>query len=90
MYKVVIDFTDLQDDNHVYLAGEEYPRKGAKPTKKRIKELSTKDNKRGEALIEAVESAQKAEIQPEKAEKAKADATGKTVKESKKANKKEK
>ena len=91
MYKVVIDFTDLQDDNHVYLAGDDYPRKGAEPSQKRIKELSSDNNKRGVALIEAVERAQKAEIQPVKAEKAKADETvGKTVKKSKKANKKEK
>lgn len=53
-YIVVKDFTDLQDDNHIYHANDKYPRKG-KPTKKRIEELLTTANKRGEILIEAVE-----------------------------------
>lgn len=73
MYKVVKDFTDLTDNNHVYLAGDTYPRKGAKPDAKRVDELSSKFNKRGEILIEAVEGPQKAEIQPEKAENGDAD-----------------
>ena len=54
MYKVVKDFTDLNDNNHVYLAGDEYPRKGVKPSAKRIDELCSKFNKRGEVLIEEV------------------------------------
>ena len=54
MYKVVKSFTDLLDDNHVYLAGGEFPRKGANPSAERIDELSSKFNKRGEILIEAV------------------------------------
>lgn len=73
MYKVVKDFTDLTDNNHVYLAGDTYPRKGAKPDAKRVDELSSKFNKRGEVLIEAVETPQKAEISPEKEENKKAD-----------------
>ena len=54
MYRVKKAFTDLKDNGHVYQAGDEYPRKGTKPSKARITELSTTANKRGEILIEAV------------------------------------
>lgn len=47
-------FKDLEDDNHFYKKGDTYPREGLKPTKKRIAELSSKKNKIGEVLIEAV------------------------------------
>lgn len=53
-YVVIKDFTDFQDDNHVYRTGDKYPRKG-KATKKRVEELTTDKNKRKEVLIEAVE-----------------------------------
>lgn len=53
-YTVLKDFTDLQDDNHVYLADDPYPRKG-KSTKKRIEELSTTNNKRNEIFIQEVD-----------------------------------
>jgi hypothetical protein len=53
-YAVVKDFTDLQDNNYIYRIGDEYPRKGYKPTKKRIEELSTNKNLRGEPLIAEV------------------------------------
>lgn len=56
MYKVIKDFTDLQDKNHVYLAGDEFPRKGTKVSNARLLELSTATNKRGEVLIELVQS----------------------------------
>ncbi len=45
---------DIEDDNHPYKKGDTYPREGLKPTKKRIKELSSKNNKIGEVLIEVV------------------------------------
>lgn len=45
---------DIEDENHLYKKGDTYPREGLKPTKKRIKELSSKNNKIGEILIEAV------------------------------------
>lgn len=56
MYRVVKDFTDLRDKNHVYLAGDEFPRKGAKVGNARLLELSTTKNKRGVILIELVQS----------------------------------
>ena len=45
---------DLEDDHYLYKKGDTYPREGLKPTKKRIAELSSKKNKIGEVLIEAV------------------------------------
>lgn len=47
-------FKDLEDDNYLYKKGDTYPREGLKPTKKRIAKLSSKKNKIGEVLIEAV------------------------------------
>lgn len=52
MYKVVTKFIDLEDNSHLYNVGDEYPRVGLKPTKKRIKELSSVKNKRNTILIE--------------------------------------
>ena len=90
-YKVIKDFTDLKDNNHVYLVGDSFPRKGAKVDNARCLELSTDANKRGEALIEAVEAPQKAKKQPTAKEKASKDAKGsKAETKPKKAKKKEK
>ena len=56
MYRVINkDFTDLQDGNHSYKVGDVYPRKGLKPDKKRIAELSGSDNRRHTPLIEKVD-----------------------------------
>ena len=54
MYKVLIEFADLQDKEHVYLVGDEFPRKGFSVSDERIKELSTATNRRGVPLIEEV------------------------------------
>lgn len=53
MMKVLKDFSDLQDNNYIYKAGDEYPRPGYNPTAERIEELSSSKNKIGEAVIEA-------------------------------------
>lgn len=55
MYEVIVDFTDLQDNNHVYVVGDKFPRSG-KATKKRFEELSSDKNKRKEVLIKEVEA----------------------------------
>ncbi|MNR93718.1 hypothetical protein D3C72_247780 [compost metagenome] len=47
---VIKDFTDLQDENHSYRAGDKYPRKG-RAKKERIEELTGSENLRGEPLI---------------------------------------
>lgn len=51
MYAVREAFTDVRDDRHVYQAGDIYPRPGYKPTRARLKELLSSDNKRGRPLI---------------------------------------
>ena len=54
MYIVKTFFTDLQDNDHPYEAGDVYPREGLEPSPERIAELSGEKNKRGVALIAAV------------------------------------
>lgn len=51
MFKVLKHFTDLQDNNHAYEAGDIYPREGLQPTAERIAELSGSNNKQGVPLI---------------------------------------
>ncbi|PEN09674.1 hypothetical protein [Bacillus pseudomycoides] len=53
-YEVLKDFTDLQDDNHVYHKGDHYPHKG-RTKKERVEELSGNDNLIGEPLIKELE-----------------------------------
>jgi len=55
MYKVIKNFTDLQDDNYKYEVGDEYPRLGLKPSISRITELSGSNNKQRTPLIVEVE-----------------------------------
>lgn len=71
MYRVIEFFTDLQDNNHAYSVGDEFPRTGAVASPERIKELSGVNNKRGRALIAVVQStaqtkSDEAEEKPEK------------------------
>lgn len=54
MYRAIIAFNDLQDNQRSYAVGEEYPRPGLHVTKARIKELSTADNRMGFPLIKEV------------------------------------
>lgn len=55
-YEVIHTFKDLKDNDHIYNANKDfYPREGLKPTKKRIEELTTTNNKIGEVLIQKVE-----------------------------------
>ena len=57
MFKVIKLFADLQDGNHVYNVGDEYPRKGLKVTDGRIAELAGSNNKQGTPLIVDVSTA---------------------------------
>lgn len=65
MYKVLKYFTDLQDNNYPYEAGDDFPRKGLNVTEERFAELAGNNNRRGEPLIVHVEE------KPKKAKTAK-------------------
>lgn len=52
MYKVISSFADIQDNRHIYKAGDVFPRKGLKVSDERIAELSSDKNRRGFPLIE--------------------------------------
>lgn len=65
MYKVIKYFTDLQDDNHPYNVGDDYPREGLKVTKERIEELSSDRNKRKAPLIEIATSQEETKEEPQ-------------------------
>ena len=51
MYKALSYFTDTQDNDYEYKAGDIYPRNGYKPSKERIEVLSTGANVRGVPVI---------------------------------------
>jgi len=55
MFRVIAEFADLQDDNHVYRVGDKYPHTRRKVARKRIEELSSSNNKIGKPLIEKEE-----------------------------------
>jgi hypothetical protein len=59
-YTVIENFTDLQDNNYKYQAGDSFPRDGYDVSKARIEELSTNKNRRNRPMIKAIE-----EIEPE-------------------------
>ena len=54
MYEVIVYFTDLQDKEHEYHPGDTFPRDGVNASAARIKELSSKKNRRGIPLIKKV------------------------------------
>lgn len=60
-YEVINNFKDLEDNNHLYLKGNIYPREGLEPTNKRIKELATEKNKIGKKLIQKIEDTEETE-----------------------------
>lgn len=53
MFVVIKPFRDMQDNNFVYKAGDQFPRDGAEVSEDRLKELSSSDNKIGRPLIMA-------------------------------------
>ena len=58
-YEVIENFKDSQDNKYLYLKNVKgknvYPRKGLKPSKKRIEELSSDKNQVGKPLIRKIE-----------------------------------
>jgi hypothetical protein len=53
-YLVIKSFTDMQDNNHKYLAGDIFPREGFSVSDERLEELSTDKNRRKEPMIKKV------------------------------------
>lgn len=66
MYKVIVDFADLQDKEHVYRVGDEFPRSGFSASEERLTELASANNRRGVPLIEKVDEAEPQEEKPVK------------------------
>lgn len=62
-YRVIKYFTDLQDNSYAYHMGDTFPREGLEVTDDRIKELSTKANRRKQPLIEALEEPVEAPVE---------------------------
>lgn len=54
MYKVIEKFADLQDNKHLYNAGDTFPREGADIKQARFDELAGNKNKANRPLIEKV------------------------------------
>lgn len=59
-YRVIKYFTDLQDGEHPYNVGDDFPRVGADARPARIAELSGAMNRQGVPLIEEVPDAEPA------------------------------
>lgn len=61
MYKVIKRFYDLQDNNHQYEVGDEFPHEhcGYPVSDERIAELAGSTNKIGEPLIKAARTRKK-------------------------------
>lgn len=55
MYKAIVQFTDLQDNNHKYLPGDVFPRAGLEVSEKRLEELATDKNRRHKPMIVKIE-----------------------------------
>ncbi len=60
MYKVLMDFLDMQDGKRLYKAGDKYPRKGLNPSAERVNALlsgeKSGNNLLGKKLIEHTET----------------------------------
>lgn len=52
-YITVARFADLKDNNHIYEAGEQYPRPGFEVSEARLAELAGSGNRLGYPLIAA-------------------------------------
>lgn len=73
MYKVIVRFMDLQDNNHIYEVDDTYPREESDPSFDRIRELASDSNKIGKPLIEEIKE-EPIEEKPKPKRRKKADA----------------
>lgn len=78
-YKVIHYFTDLQDFNHPYKVGDDFPRLGLKVSNERLEELASSKNKQGEPLIEKVEEVKEKNFLDEFAESVAEDRNAKKI-----------
>ena len=53
-YRVIVSFSDAQDNKFKYNVGDTFPRQGLEVDSTRLSELSGTSNKRGVPLIKAV------------------------------------
>ena len=77
-YIVIKAFTD-KDDKHHYAVGDRYPYRGF-AKKERLETLSTKNNKRGVALIAEKKAEKSKKAEAEKVETEKAETKKKSAK----------
>ena len=54
-YKVIMQFTDLQDGGHLYNVGDAFPREGHTVSEARLAELAGNNNRRSLPLIKKIE-----------------------------------
>ena len=54
MYRVLMRFCDLQDNNYVYAVGDTFPHNGVEVDAERIAELASDNNRLGVPLIEEI------------------------------------
>lgn len=78
-YKVIHYFTDLQDFNHPYKVGDDFPRLGLKVSNERLEELASSKNKQGKPLIEKVEEVKEKNFLDEFAETVAEDRNAKKI-----------
>jgi hypothetical protein len=71
-FRVIEAFVDLQDNNHLYQAGDNYPRSGADVSLTRINELASAQNNMGMPLIEEVKEEKEKVVAPKAETKAEA------------------
>lgn len=57
-YKVINRFHDAEDNNRLYRKGDEFPQGDSKPSKERIKQLTSVHPEHKKAFIQAVEEGQ--------------------------------
>ena len=62
MYRVIWYFEDLQDNEHAYNVGDNFPRVGLSVSEERLNELARANNRQNRPLIEKVAE----EVQEEK------------------------
>ena len=55
MFKVIVEFSDLQHKKHIYRVGDEYPHSDYSVSEERLNELLTCRNRLKTPLIELVE-----------------------------------